>query len=102
MKIGDKIPPIQIEAYIHQTREKHTGEGSSAVPQKPVSQEDKVVLSETAKQMNKVKEQLDAIPDIREEKVAEIKNQVDNGTYKIDGKKIAFNMLRESLLDETV
>ena len=35
-------------------------------------------------------------------KVAEIKNHVEKGTYKVDGKKIAFNMIRDSLIDETV
>ncbi len=102
MKIDDKIPPIKIEAYIQQTQERNVTKASEVKAQKPVSQEDKVVLSQTARQMNKIREQLDSIPDVREEKVEEIKNQIDTGTYTVEGKKIAFNMLKESVLDEFV
>ena len=40
--------------------------------------------------------------DIREEKVAEIKEKIDSGTYNVDGQKAAANMLRESLINQIV
>ena len=49
-----------------------------------------------------IREQLELIPDVREGKVKEIKAQIEEGTYKVDGEKIAFNMIRESLIDEIV
>jgi len=67
-----------------------------------VVKEDKVDISRTAREVKKARAQLDNVPDIREEKVAEVKNEIDNGTYRIDGKKIAINMIRESLIDEIV
>jgi negative regulator of flagellin synthesis FlgM len=43
---------------------------------------------------------LDSIPDIREDKVAQLKEQIENGTYEIDEEKIADNMLKDSLLND--
>jgi flagellar biosynthesis anti-sigma factor FlgM len=50
--------------------------------------------------MLKAKSQMDAIPDVRTEKVEKIKTDIVNGTYKIDGSQVAFNMIKESILDE--
>lgn len=39
-------------------------------------------------------------PDIREDKVAEIKAAIANGTYKVDPGKVADGMLREAIKDK--
>lgn len=44
--------------------------------------------------MKAVKEQ----PEIREEKVNELKKQVENGTYKVDARKIAEKMMSDANL----
>ncbi|NTW07812.1 MAG: flagellar biosynthesis anti-sigma factor FlgM, partial [Syntrophaceae bacterium] len=38
-------------------------------------------------------------PDIREEKIQEIKKQIDNGEYNVSGEKIAGKMVGESIVD---
>lgn len=38
-------------------------------------------------------------PDIREDRVAMLKKQIEDGTYKIDSGKIADGMMREAILD---
>ena len=102
MKISDKMPPIKIEAYIHRTQKKNNTKDPESKGAGPAMGGDKVELSQTVREMGRLKEQLKSIPDVREEKVKEIKGQINAGTYKIDGKKIAFNMIKESLIDETV
>ncbi|MBW2143936.1 MAG: flagellar biosynthesis anti-sigma factor FlgM [Deltaproteobacteria bacterium] len=102
MEISGKIPPIKISAYMNNVQEKKKIDGSTDHDPKSVLKEDKVDISRTATEVKKARVQLDNVPDIREEKVAEIKNEINNGTYRIDGKKIAFNMIRESLIDEIV
>ena len=64
--------------------------------------EDRVALSPEAKQIQEVRKRLDSLPDVREDKVAEIKEQIAAGTYTIDGEKIAFKMIRESILDGSI
>jgi len=102
MEISGKVPPIKIDAYLNNAKKNNKIEGSFKQDAGAVSKGDKVELSQTANEVKKARAQLDAIPDIREEKVGELKDQIHGGTYKIDGKKIAFNILRESLIDEIV
>ncbi len=59
---------------------------------------DRVELSQTAMEMQRARKLADAVPDICEEKVAEIKTQIENGSYKINSEKIASKMIKESIL----
>ena len=52
------------------------------------------------KKIQEAKKIMRSIPDIREEKVAQIKAQIENGTYQIKEKKLAAKMIKESLLNE--
>jgi negative regulator of flagellin synthesis FlgM len=63
-------------------------------------EEGKVILSQEEKKIQEAKKLMDSIPDIREEKVAKIKAQIENGTYQVEEKKLAAKMIRESLLNE--
>lgn len=55
--------------------------------------EDKVSLSSSAQDMKTTREAVAAAPDIRQDKVNEIKTAVENGTYQINAEKIANKML---------
>ncbi|MBW1850584.1 MAG: flagellar biosynthesis anti-sigma factor FlgM [Deltaproteobacteria bacterium] len=102
MEISGKIPLVKIGAYVDNVKKNNNIGSSSAQTPKSVQQGDKVKLSQTMRDVNAARGQLDSIPDIQEERVAEIRDQIDKGTYRIDGKKIAFNMIREAFIDETV
>ncbi len=56
---------------------------------------DRVEISQTAKDMQKLVEQAGKIPDVRQEKVSELKKSVEEGTYKVPLDKLADSMLRE-------
>lgn len=51
--------------------------------------EDGVAVSPFAREMAKVASELNKIPEVREAKVAEIRDQVDNGTYNPDLRALA-------------
>jgi len=68
--------------------------GSAAV--KP---EEKVDLSTMAKEIQQAKVEVSKVPDVREEKVQEIKGQVEKGTYNVSGEQIANKMVGESVVD---
>ncbi len=68
--------------------------GSTAV--KP---EEKVDLSTMAKEIQQAKVEVSKVPDVREEKVQEIKSQVEKGTYNVSGEQIADKMVGESVVD---
>ena len=68
--------------------------GSASV--KPI---EKVDLSTMAKEIQKAKVEVSKLPDVREEKVQEIKAQVEKGTYNVSGEQIANKMVGESIVD---
>ena len=74
-------------------------------PQQPApatqNEGDKVELSAQAKQIQAAGELIKSYPEIREEKVAEIRHQIQAGTYRIDAGKIANAMLKEAFSDGT-
>jgi len=99
MKIsGEK--PVGLEAYLQKVDSK--GEAGSKGVKKVSGEttlEENVQLSDKAKDIKKIKEILEATPDIRQEKIDQIKTALDNGTYNVEGKKIAEKIIKESLID---
>ncbi len=60
---------------------------------------DRVEFSARSREMQKIYEVLQATPDVRAEKVAELKRQIETGQYEVDSEALAEKILRESLLD---
>lgn len=56
-------------------------------------QKDAVSISSDAKYLNIALKALKNIPDVREDKVKELTEKIENGTYYIDSKKIAEKIL---------
>lgn len=54
---------------------------------------DKVEISSFAKELQSAKQMVNAAPDVREEKVAEIKDKLAKGTYNVDSETFADKML---------
>jgi len=50
-----------------------------------------------AKMMQKAGELMKTVPDVREEKVRELKKKIKDGTYKVDAKKTADRLVEEHL-----
>lgn len=97
MKIVDNTL-IKLDTYIKNTTNKVNN--SSGEPPVEVVYRDRIELSEKAKEIQEAKKLLDAVPDIREEKVSRIKALIENKTYEIDSKKIAIAMLKESIVND--
>ena len=102
MEITVKNSPINLEEYVKNIKENKKNISASRESPADVFQEDKVVLSPRAKEITEAKKLLTSANDIRKEKVALIKEKLENGTYQINGEKIAVRMIKESLLDELI
>lgn len=93
---------VNIEAYVNQVQDKDKVDATSEQPEKQQTKADTVVLSDTAKKIQEAQTQLEAIPDVREDKVAQLKEQIEKGTYEIDEEKIADKMLKDSLFNDLI
>lgn len=101
MKISDVNQDSTLIQYIQQNVKAGPADRNST-PQPaslPVAAEDKVDLSAQSKEMKKVHEVLAAAPEVRAEKVAALKQQVESGQYRVDSDAVAEKMLKEFLFD---
>lgn len=91
---------VNIEAYVNQVQETDKVDAAAEQPEKQQNKADTVALSSAAKNIQEAQKQLEAIPDVREDKVAQLKEQIENGTYEMDAEKIADKMLKDSLFND--
>ncbi len=103
MKISDNSSKIQMDAYLNQTQaasqgkvqEEQTAQASSSATIK----KDKVELSEGSRLLNKIEQASASEQSARADKVRQIKEQIEAGTYKVDASKIADSMLKDLIKD---
>lgn len=62
-----------------------------------VKGKDEVDLSTQAKDFTSVKRILSDIPEVREDKVQDIKKRIENGTYNVSSKDVASKILAQSI-----
>jgi flagellar biosynthesis anti-sigma factor FlgM len=62
---------------------------------------DKVSLSKSARDIQIAKDAVEAVPEIREEAVQDLKKEVDSGTYEINSNQIAEKMVGANI-DEVI
>jgi negative regulator of flagellin synthesis FlgM len=60
---------------------------------------ERVDISAKAKDFQRIRQILDQIPDVREEKIQELKDRIESGNYVVDSGKVAAKMVGESLID---
>ena len=104
MKITGQNAPTQMNAYLKQVRQQQ----QNSVYQRQTNggqatgTSDKVQLSDRAREIQQAASTLKAMPDIREEKVQQVKMDIDKGTYQVSGRKAAQGMLRESFENDLI
>lgn len=102
MEITGKNLTATMEAYAGKVQQAKQPAPADSEKEQPAVKGDTVSLSREAKEVTAAMQKLAETSDIREKKVAEIKEQIDSETYNVDGQKAAANMLRESLINQIV
>ena len=107
MKIDDRILNYEISKQLPKTtqntteidKEKQVSD-QQQVEEKAQSGQDTIVnLSQALKETQLIKEIISSEPDIREDKVSELKQKIESGTYIIDNNAVA-DKLVDSFIDE--
>jgi negative regulator of flagellin synthesis FlgM len=99
MEISDKNP-LHINLYVNQVQQQRQTADATGSKPAALEKEDNVELSQTARELRRSQAALAELPDVRQEKVAQLKHQIESGTYRIEPEKIAEKMLDESLLND--
>ena len=93
---------IGIDAYVNQVQDKNKVGTPENKPEKTAVKADTVVISDAAKRVQEARRQLEDIPDVREDKVSQLRSQIQNGTYEINADKIAGKMIKEGLFNDAL
>jgi negative regulator of flagellin synthesis FlgM len=96
MKVNGENPPIQLAAYQNQVAVAQSKSARKNANSVAGVADDKVQLSAQAKEVQEAANALAKMPDVREEKVHQVKMAVEKGTYKVIGNKVAMDMLKET------
>ena len=88
---------IQVDAYVNQVQDTKKADQAADQAKESATKTDTVVISDAAKRIQEARAKLDEIPDVREEKVAELRDQIQNGTYQVDAQKTADKLLKDQL-----
>jgi len=99
MKIDSERSLLNLEAYVKNAQDGEAVKQSQRQEQERASTTEQVKLSDTARDIQKIREIVDATPEIRADKVGHFKKEIEAGNYSVNGDKVAEKMLRESLID---
>jgi negative regulator of flagellin synthesis FlgM len=98
MKINGTDLQTQLNVYKNATAQAdQLDTKKSESPSDPISLQDRVALSGRGRMIADAQRAVSTIPDVREELVARIKAEVEDGTYKVDSEKAAEGILKESM-----
>ena len=93
MKIDSQYPKVPVQdKNVHKDKTATPAETKKAVP---------LDKTDTKKfSINKIREKIDAEPDVNLERVKALKEKIKSGEYKVDTKQLANNLLKDSLLED--
>ncbi len=102
MKVSQNNSPIQLDAYLKQIQQNRMRQQEAETADAAQRGGDKVQLSSRAKEMQQAVNGLTQTEEMRDEKVRQVKMDVDRGTYKVNAGQVATDMLREAFENNRV
>ena len=101
MKISEIKPQTDPTQYIDQAQKLKQLEKNqvSQPPEATNQQTDRVDLSEQSKEMQKIYNVLQMTPEIRPERVNDVKKLIEENRYQVESKAVADKMIRESIFE---
>ncbi len=86
---------LKVNSFYNNYPRSLTASDSASMPRGDV-----LVLSNKVQELNLIKEQVLKSPDVRADKVSELKALIQEGKYSVSGNEIAQQMIGRSLVDE--
>ena len=101
MKIDGNNPYLKPEFQLQQ-RELASQQEKQKTQEQPEVPRDRLEFSVTGKELQYLSQKVSEAPEVRSERVAEIKSRIEAGTYNIQAQEIAEAMITGSLIDKSV
>ena len=81
------------------SRAKNVEKVSAEQQQASTVESDNVTISEKGKDVSEMTRTLKSMPEVRADKIADLKERIANGTYNVSGKDIASKIINTALED---
>jgi negative regulator of flagellin synthesis FlgM len=99
MRITDKV---DVGGVNFQKPEKGKDKASEGGVGDAASKDDQITLSGTAKEIGRLQTEVSKLPDIRTDRVDELKSTINSGAYNVKGEAIAGKLLNHAIIDELI
>jgi len=102
MKVTQNNSPIQMDAYLKQIQQQRQQQDVQLSNTALKGTADKVQLSRQAKEIQQAAFALSQSEDVRDEKVRQVKMDIEKGTYQVNAARVATDMLKEAFENNKV
>jgi len=99
MGLSDYLRKVSDRSDVPLTQSQRVNSSRGEELDRATSNPDKVEISERSKEINRIRELIEKIPEVREDKVNELREAIDKGVYNIKGEIIAENIIKKSIID---
>jgi negative regulator of flagellin synthesis FlgM len=93
MKIGNETNSAAISLYRNESTEQRPESTSADAGKSRSGGSDRVEISFNRQEVDRLSKAASQLPDIRSDKVAELKGRIDAGDYQVPGRMVAEKML---------
>ena len=98
MKVNDLSQGSNQIQYVNQSNPQDKPSAAQDVKNKE-GLVDKVELSAESKELKKINDVLEMTPDVRADRVAELKKQIQEDRYQVDSEAVAGKMIDQTIID---
>ncbi|MBM4339171.1 MAG: flagellar biosynthesis anti-sigma factor FlgM [Deltaproteobacteria bacterium] len=101
MKISDIHQKSNVLQNVGQANSTHPAEKNQKSGEKDAKtvSRDRVEFSARSREMQKIYEVLQTTPEVRTEKISDLKKRIEDGQYRVDSEILAEKIVKESILD---
>jgi negative regulator of flagellin synthesis FlgM len=99
MNITDKVDLGGVNFQKPEKTKDKSAEGKSG---EVISKDDKITLSGPARDIGRLQTEVSKLPDVRTDRVEEVKNAINSGTYDVKGDAVAGKLLQDAIIDKLI
>jgi negative regulator of flagellin synthesis FlgM len=99
MRITDNV---EVGGVNFQKPEKTKDKASEGQSGGVASKDDQITLSDSAKEIGRLQAEVSKLPDVRTDRVDELKSAINSGTYSVKGDAVAGKLLKNAIIDKLI
>ncbi len=89
----EQIGQKSVEAYLQKTQSSGEKAASPTARETSRPEKDEAVISQAARRLQEAQDAVRNAPDVRDDKVAAIKKQIEDGSYRVDTEALVDKLL---------